>query len=201
MSLFSVATDRVMTSVPATDRPSPHRRKHRFISSCGTALSARAAAFRHPVSIAVQRAAVRIDRVLTSNTVSRRRRPNDEGRMPPLHPCGTRRRVLRHPSHPGPVLTQGRALAACARSGFVPAPLTEVGETSTHVVFAAAGHGVALVPESVQRLRLDRVVHVPLAETETVTRGLARRQQRNPRATERTAVMVEQYMSSGTRQP
>ncbi|GGW71444.1 hypothetical protein GCM10010350_65120 [Streptomyces galilaeus] len=79
--------------------------------------------------------------------------------------------------------------------------MTEVGETSTHVVFAAAGHGVALVPESVQRLRLDRVVHVPLAETETVTRGLARRQQRNPRATERTAVVVGQYMSSGTRQP
>ncbi|WP_328737730.1 LysR substrate-binding domain-containing protein [Streptomyces bobili] len=130
-------------------------------------------------------------------TAAQRRGPNASStsvRNSPTSPSSS------IPPRAGPRLTQGRALAACARSGFVPAPLTEVGETSTHVVFAAAGHGVALVPESVQRLRLDRVVHVPLAETETVSRGLARRQQRNPRATERTAVVVG-HMSSGTRQP
>ena len=104
-----------------------------------------------------------------------------------------------HPSR-GRSSMHGRVLAACARAGFVPSPLTEVGETSTLVVFVAAGHGVALVPESVQSLRLDRVVYVPLADTETVTLGLARRPLRNSRATERIAAMIEQYMSSGAGQ-
>ncbi|MGW1783965.1 LysR family substrate-binding domain-containing protein [Streptomyces sp. NPDC002143] len=86
----------------------------------------------------------------------------------------------------------GRVLAACARAGFVPSPSTEVGETSTLVVFVAAGHGVALVPESVQSLRLDGVVYVPLAETETL--GLARRARQNSRVTELVATIVEQSM-------
>ncbi|MFJ4206745.1 LysR family transcriptional regulator [Streptomyces sviceus] len=102
-----------------------------------------------------------------------------------------------HPSR-GRSSMHSRVLAACARAGFVPAPLTEVGETSTLAVFVAAGHGVALVPESVQSLRLDRVVYVPLAETETVTLGLARRTLRNSRATQRIAAMIEEYMSSGS---
>ncbi|MGW5694353.1 LysR family substrate-binding domain-containing protein [Streptomyces asiaticus] len=83
-----------------------------------------------------------------------------------------------HPSQ-GRSSMHGRVLAACARAGFVPAPLTEVGETSTLVVFVAAGHGVALVLESVQSLGLDRVVYVPLAESESVTLGLAPRTRRN----------------------
>ncbi|MFF5139382.1 LysR substrate-binding domain-containing protein [Streptomyces sp. NPDC013157] len=65
----------------------------------------------------------------------------------------------------------GRVLAACARAGFETSPMIEVGETSTLVVFVAAGHGVALVPESVQSLCLDGVGCVPLAETETVDLG------------------------------
>ncbi|MFI7143026.1 LysR family transcriptional regulator [Streptomyces massasporeus] len=88
----------------------------------------------------------------------------------------------------------GRVLAACARAGFEPSPLIEVGETSTLVVSVAAGHGVALVPESVQTLRLDGVAYVPLTETETVTLGLARRAGQNPAATRRVAAIVEQSM-------
>ncbi|GGN33767.1 LysR family transcriptional regulator [Streptomyces fuscichromogenes] len=85
----------------------------------------------------------------------------------------------------------GRVLDACARAGFVPAPLIEVGETSTLVVFVAAGHGVALVPESVQSLALDGVAYAPLTETETVTLGLARRAQRHSPVTERVAAIVK----------
>ncbi|MFI7497996.1 LysR family transcriptional regulator [Streptomyces sp. NPDC049687] len=88
----------------------------------------------------------------------------------------------------------GRVLAACARAGFTPSPLIEVGETSTLVVFVAAGHGVALVPESVQSLRLDGVAYAPLTETETVTLGLARRAGRNSPVTERVAAIVEHHI-------
>ncbi|MFJ3776294.1 LysR substrate-binding domain-containing protein [Streptomyces sp. NPDC090075] len=88
----------------------------------------------------------------------------------------------------------GRVLAACARAGFEPSPVIEVGETSTLVVFVAAGHGVALVPESVQSLRLDGVAYVPLTETETVTLGLARRARQNTQVTERVAAIVERCM-------
>ncbi|MGW3032940.1 LysR family transcriptional regulator [Streptomyces sp. NPDC001178] len=69
----------------------------------------------------------------------------------------------------------GRVLAACARAGFEPATLIEVGETATLVVLVAAGNAVALVPESVQSLRLDGVTYLPLVETETVDLALARR--------------------------
>lgn len=85
----------------------------------------------------------------------------------------------------------GLVLAACARAGFTPSPLIEVGETSTLVVFVAAGHGVALVPESVQSLRLDGVVYVPLEQRETVRLGLARRTGEESPAVERVAGIVE----------
>ncbi|MEU3460719.1 LysR family transcriptional regulator [Streptomyces sp. NPDC006733] len=68
-----------------------------------------------------------------------------------------------------------RVLAACRRAGFQPPSLVEVGETATLVVLVAAGHGVALVPQSVQSLRLDGVTYVPLAETETIDLVLGRR--------------------------
>ncbi|MEU3983768.1 LysR family transcriptional regulator [Streptomyces sp. NPDC026672] len=98
-----------------------------------------------------------------------------------------------HPSR-GRSSMHGRVLAACARAGFEPSPLIEVGETSTLVVFVAAGHGVALVPESVQSLRLDGVAYTPLVETESVTLGLARRAHQNSQVTERVATIVEQCM-------
>ncbi len=53
--------------------------------------------------------------------------------------------------------------AACAKAGFEPIVRTEVAETATLVSFVAAGLGVALVPDSVERVRIPGVVYVPLA--------------------------------------
>ncbi|MEV5612761.1 LysR substrate-binding domain-containing protein [Streptomyces sp. NPDC052225] len=89
-----------------------------------------------------------------------------------------------------------RVLAACERAGFRPASLVEVGETATLVVFVAAGHGVALVPQSVQSLSLDGVTYVPLAAAESVDLVLARRAQRNSPAAEQVASVIEECVSS-----
>ncbi|MFF7140776.1 LysR substrate-binding domain-containing protein [Streptomyces sp. SID2888] len=120
--------------------------------------------------------------------------------LPSHHPLVGRRRIplaaladepfVVHPSRERSSMHE-RVLAACARAGFEPATLVEVGETSTLVVFVAAGHGVALVPESVQSLRVDGVTYLPLAETETVDLGLARRTGHNAPATERVAAVIE----------
>lgn len=85
-----------------------------------------------------------------------------------------------------------RVLAACDRAGFRPSSLVEVGETATLVVFVAAGHGVALVPQSVRSLRLDGVTYVPLAEPEPVDLVLARRTRPDSPAVERVASVIEQ---------
>ncbi|MFJ3823323.1 LysR substrate-binding domain-containing protein [Streptomyces nodosus] len=120
--------------------------------------------------------------------------------LPSHHPLAGRRRIplaaladepfVVHPSRERSSMHE-RVLAACARAGFEPATLVEVGETSTLVVFVAAGHGVALVPESVQSLRVDGVTYLPLTETETVDLGLARRTGHNAPATERVAAVIE----------
>jgi DNA-binding transcriptional LysR family regulator len=54
---------------------------------------------------------------------------------------------------------------ACQQAGFVPANVHEVAETSTMVSFVAAGLGVALVPASVQHLRITGATYLPLAGT------------------------------------
>ena len=80
-----------------------------------------------------------------------------------------------HPSGRQSFMHQ-RVLAACRSAGFQPSEVVEVGETATLVVFVAAGLGVALVPASVQSLRLDGVAYVPLAgRPETVELLLVRR--------------------------
>ncbi|MFD3731632.1 LysR family transcriptional regulator [Streptomyces sp. NPDC058632] len=84
-----------------------------------------------------------------------------------------------------------RVLSACRRAGFRPAPLTEVGETATLVVLVAAGHGVALVPQSVQSLSLDGATYVPLTGDESVELVLARRAHRVPAAAEQVASVIE----------
>ncbi|WP_324789528.1 LysR substrate-binding domain-containing protein [Streptomyces sp. H51] len=96
-----------------------------------------------------------------------------------------------HPSQPRSAMYD-RVLSACDRAGFRPASLVEVGETATLVVLVAAGHGVALVPQSVQSLRLDGVTYVPLAETESVDLVLARRADRNSPATRQVAAVIEE---------
>ncbi|MFI1567157.1 LysR substrate-binding domain-containing protein [Streptomyces sp. NPDC020490] len=96
-----------------------------------------------------------------------------------------------HPSQPRSAMYD-RVLSACGRAGFQPASLVEVGETATLVVLVAAGHGVALVPQSVQSLRLDGVTYVPLTETESVDLVLARRAERNSPATRQVAAVIEE---------
>ncbi|MFJ6423910.1 LysR family transcriptional regulator [Streptomyces hydrogenans] len=95
-----------------------------------------------------------------------------------------------HPAQPRSAMYD-RVLAACARAGFQPPSLVEVGETATLVVLVAAGHGVALVPEAVQSLRLDGVTYVPLAETETVDLVLGRRAHHNTPAVQQVAEIVQ----------
>jgi DNA-binding transcriptional LysR family regulator len=51
---------------------------------------------------------------------------------------------------------------ACLAAGFEPEVRQEVAETSTLVSFVAAGIGVALVPASVQHLRITGAVYRPL---------------------------------------
>lgn len=98
--------------------------------------------------------------------------------------------IVVHPSRDRSSM-HGRVLAACARAGFEPSAPVEVGESATLVVFVAAGHGVALVPESVQSLRLDGVTYLPFVETEAVDLGLARRAGPNSPAAEQVAVVIE----------
>lgn len=82
-------------------------------------------------------------------------------------------------------------LAACGRAGFAPAQVLEVGETATLVVLVAAGHGVALVPASVQSLHVEGVTYVPLAGTEAVDLVLARRARRDSAAVDQVAAVIE----------
>ncbi|MFD7135840.1 LysR family substrate-binding domain-containing protein [Streptomyces sp. NPDC059894] len=96
-----------------------------------------------------------------------------------------------HPSQPRSAMYD-RVLSACGRAGFQPDSLVEVGETATLVVLVAAGHGVALVPQSVRSLRLDGVIYLPLVETETIDLVLARRAGRNSPAAEQVASVIEQ---------
>lgn len=84
-----------------------------------------------------------------------------------------------------------RVLSACRRAGFRPDPLIEIGETATLVVLVAAGHGVALVPQSVQSLSLEGVTYVPLTGSESVELMLARRTHRVSAATEQVASVIE----------
>lgn len=115
--------------------------------------------------------------------------PLAAGRQIPLSSLSDEPFVI-HPSQPRSAI-HDRVLSACDRAGFQPEPLIEVGETATLVVLVAAGHGVALVPQSVQSLRLDGVTYVPLVEVETIDLVLARRAQRNSPATQQVASIIE----------
>ncbi|MFC6881710.1 MULTISPECIES: LysR family transcriptional regulator [Actinomadura] len=96
-----------------------------------------------------------------------------------IHPSQTRSTMYDH------------VLSACARAGFQPPSLVEVGETATLAVLVAAGHGVALVPRSVQSLRLDGVTYVPLTENEPVDLVLCRREDRDSPALLQVAAVIE----------
>ncbi|XVX19638.1 LysR substrate-binding domain-containing protein [Actinomycetota bacterium] len=55
-------------------------------------------------------------------------------------------------------------LAACQAAGFQPRQAAQVAQTSTLLVFVSAGIGVAVLPESARRLRLEGVVFRELAQ-------------------------------------
>lgn len=83
-----------------------------------------------------------------------------------------------------------RVLEACAKVGFTPDPVLEVGETATLVVFVAAGLGVALVPEPVRSLGLDGVSYVALSDAPSVDLVLATRSGDDSPAVRRVAELV-----------
>jgi DNA-binding transcriptional LysR family regulator len=101
--------------------------------------------------------------------------------LPAYHALARRPRVqlselrddpfITYPSHHRSVVYEA-VIDACQRAGFVPASVHEVAETSTLVSFVAAGLGVALVPASVQHLRITGATYLPLAGT-TQEVGLA----------------------------
>lgn len=59
-------------------------------------------------------------------------------------------------------------LAACEAHGFHPTHTVQVAQTSTIVVFVAAGIGVAVLPASAAHLRLEGVRFLPLGDTPSV---------------------------------
>ncbi|MGD1222089.1 LysR substrate-binding domain-containing protein [Streptomyces krungchingensis] len=119
--------------------------------------------------------------------------------LPSHHPLAGRRRIaleeladepfVIHPSRSRSSMYD-QVLAACRRAGFQPPSLMEVGETATLVVFVAAGHGVALVPASVQSLSLSSVAYVPITENESVDLVLARRARGSTPATEQVSSVI-----------
>jgi DNA-binding transcriptional LysR family regulator len=105
--------------------------------------------------------------------------------IPETHPLADRTKVkladlrdepfITYPSHNRSVVYEA-VIDACQRAGFTPARVHEVGETSTLVSFVAAGLGVALVPASVQHLKITGAHYLPLAgTTEEVELALATR--------------------------
>lgn len=52
----------------------------------------------------------------------------------------------------------------CARAGFAPSPLFEMGHIYASLGLVSSGFGLTLVPESVQRVHIDNVVYRPLRE-------------------------------------
>ena len=52
----------------------------------------------------------------------------------------------------------------CARGGFSPSPLFEMGQIYASLGLVSAGFGVTLVPASVQRVHMENVVYRPLRE-------------------------------------
>lgn len=71
---------------------------------------------------------------------------------------------ISYPSHRRSVVHDA-VFDTCEQAGFRPTKVQEVAETSTLVSFVAAGLGVALVPASVQHLKITGATFKPLAGT------------------------------------
>ncbi|WP_375504554.1 LysR family transcriptional regulator [uncultured Jatrophihabitans sp.] len=106
---------------------------------------------------------------------------------------------ITYPSHNRSVVFEA-VIDACEQSGFTPALVHEVGETSTLVSFVAAGLGVALVPASVQHLQITGARYRPLAgNTRDVELALATRlDERSPHVA-RVRARAETLIGGGRR--
>ncbi len=91
--------------------------------------------------------------------------------LPDFHPLAHRRRLPLAALADQPFVLFGRQLnplfhdeviSACHDAGFSPDVVQEAGEMPTIVSLVAAGLGVSLVPASMERLRTDGVVYIPL---------------------------------------
>lgn len=84
---------------------------------------------------------------------------------------------------------------ACRAAGFTPRA-TEVAETSTLVSFVAAGLGVALVPRSVQHLRITGATYRPLTGTApTVALAVATRRDEADPAVHRAVEVITRLVA------
>jgi len=106
---------------------------------------------------------------------------------------------ITYPSHNRSVVHEA-VIEACQRSGFTPAKVHEVGETSTLVSFVAAGLGVALVPASVQHLQITGARYLPLAgNTQEVELALATRMDDRSPHVARVRARAESLIGGGRR--
>ena len=129
--------------------------------------------------------------------------------LPSTHPLAQRSSValadlrdepfITYPSHQRSVVHDA-IFDACQRVGFTPHVAQEISETSTLVVFVAAGLGVALVPESVRHLSITGAVYLPLAgTTEEVELAVATRaDERSPQV---ARVVARMRTLLGSREP
>ncbi len=100
---------------------------------------------------------------------------------------------ITYPSHHRSVVHDA-VLDACQDAGFSPRA-TEVAETSTLVSFVAAGLGVALVPASVQHLRITGAVYRPMAgPSPTVELAVATRKGESSAAVRRVLALAEELV-------
>lgn len=87
---------------------------------------------------------------------------------------------------------------ACLAAGFEPDVRQEVAETSTLVSLVAAGLGVALVPESVQHLRVTGAVYRPLeGEPAGIELAVARRAREDSPHIARILEIAERLLTEG----
>lgn len=125
------------------------------------------------------------------------------------HPLSSRAKVkladlrdepfITYPSHNRSVVHDA-VIEACEHSGFSPARVHEVGETSTLVSFVAAGLGVALVPASVQHLQITGARYLPLAgDTREVELALATRADEPSPHVARVRARAESLIGGGRR--
>jgi DNA-binding transcriptional LysR family regulator len=108
--------------------------------------------------------------------------------------------VYRRPSGPG---LYDAILAACHAAGFSPSVGQEAPRIVSTLNLVAAGLGISLVPESLQRMHLDGVVFRPIAGAARPTAPLilASRRGEASAAVRQFLGVVRRTAKNGARQP